>query len=97
MKEEISDILVKFTEDILDYVIGDINIRKEVTVSPTTKKVIVYIDVPKEQRGRIIGKSGMTIEAIKVLAIGIKNSRFPDDKRKVEIEVVEPENFLAQK
>ena len=98
MKEEaLIDVLSRFTEDILKYILGDDNIKREIKISPTTKKIIVYIDVPREQRGRIIGKNGMIIDAIKVLAVGIKNTNFSEDKRKVEIEVLEPENFLANK
>ena len=98
MKEEaLIDVLSRFAEDILKYILGDDKIKREIKISPTTKKIIVYIDVPKEQRGRIIGKNGMIIDAIKVLAVGIKNTNFSEDKRKVEIEVLEPENFLANK
>lgn len=85
-----------FVEDVLKHILDE-GIERKVEVASTTKKIIVYIDVPARERGRVIGKKGITIEAIRLLAVGIKNCKFPSDK-KVEIEVVEPEaNFIRNK
>lgn len=36
----------------------------------------------------------MTIDALKTLTIGIKNSNFPEDRRKVILEVMEDEDYV---
>ncbi len=62
-----------------------------VNVSVSTKTVIVQIKVEKSDCGKVIGKKGRTIEALKILALAIKNTHFPDDSRRVLLEVLEDE------
>lgn len=64
----------------------------EVTCSVSTKAVIVQIRVEKRDCGKIIGKRGKTIDAMKLLCLAIKNTNYPNDSRRVLLEVLEDEN-----
>jgi predicted RNA-binding protein YlqC (UPF0109 family) len=64
----------------------------EVTCSISTKAVIVQIRVEKRDCGKIIGKRGKTIDALKLLCLAIKNTNHPNDSRRVLLEVLEDEN-----
>lgn len=64
----------------------------EVSTSVSTKAIIIQIRVAKEDCGKIIGKRGRTIESLKVLCLAIKNTQFPEDSRRVMLEVLEDEN-----
>lgn len=63
-----------------------------VIVSVSTKNVIIQIQALKSDIGKVIGKKGRTIEALKILTLAIKNTKFPQDIRKVSLEVLEDEN-----
>jgi hypothetical protein len=81
-----------------DYVEGTtkqiVDAPEEVRVSASisTKAVIVQIKVEKSDCGKIIGKSGRTIDALKILCLAIKNTNFPNDSRRVMLEVLEDED-----
>jgi len=64
----------------------------EVSVSVSTKAIIIQVKVDQSDCGKIIGKRGRTIDALKVLCLAIKNTNFPDDSRRVMLEVLEDEN-----
>jgi predicted RNA-binding protein YlqC (UPF0109 family) len=64
----------------------------DISASTSTKAVIIQIKVDKFDCGKVIGKRGRTIESLKVICLGIKNTNFPDDSRRVIIEVLEDEN-----
>jgi len=64
----------------------------EVSVSVSTKAIIVQIRVDQTDCGKIIGKKGRTIDALKILCLAIKNTNYPDDSRRVMLEVLEDEN-----
>ena len=64
----------------------------EVSVSISTKAIIIQIRVDQSDCGKIIGKRGRTIDALKVLCLAIKNTNYPDDSRRVMLEVLEDEN-----
>jgi len=63
-----------------------------VSVSVSTKNVIIQIGLNKKDYGKIIGKSGRTIESLKIIVLAIKNTKFPGDTRKVSLEILEDEN-----
>lgn len=63
-----------------------------VNVVTSTKSVIVQIKVAKTDCGKVIGKKGRTIDAMKVIALAIKNTHFSDDIRKVSLEILEDES-----
>ena len=68
--------------------------QEEVSIqtSISTKAVIIQIKVAKQDCGKVIGKKGRTIDALKILCLAIKNTNFPSDLRRVILEVLEDEN-----
>ena len=63
-----------------------------VNVSVSTKNVIIQVSLNKKDLGKVIGKSGRTIEALKIIVLAIKNTKFPGDTRKISLEILEDEN-----
>lgn len=63
----------------------------KVDVSVSTKTIIVQIKVAQMDCGKIIGKRGRNIDALKDLSLAIKNTNFPGDPRRVSLEVLEDE------
>jgi hypothetical protein len=64
----------------------------EVSAAVSTKAIIIQVKVDQSDCGKIIGKRGRTIDALKVLCLAIKNTNFPNDSRRVMLEVLEDEN-----
>jgi len=64
----------------------------EVSAAVSTKAIIIQVRVDQSDCGKIIGKRGRTIDALKVLCLAIKNTNFPNDSRRVMLEVLEDEN-----
>ena len=64
----------------------------KIQTSMSTKAVIIQIKVSGNDCGKVIGKKGRTIDALKVLCLAIKNTNFPSDSRRVILEVIEDEN-----
>jgi len=87
MNELIRDFVETTTKQLVD---RPRDVR--VTVSVTTKNVIVQVETDKTDSGKVIGKKGRTIEALKILALAIKNTNFPDDRKKVSVELLEDED-----
>lgn len=87
MNELIKDFVEVTTKKLVD---KPENVR--VNVSTTTKNVIVQIETDSTDSGKVIGKKGRTIEALKILALAIKNTNFPDDRKKVSVELLEDED-----
>jgi predicted RNA-binding protein YlqC (UPF0109 family) len=83
----LKDYVVNTTKSVVDRP-NDVS----VDVSISTKAIIIQIKVHETDCGKIIGKRGRTIDAIKVLCLAIKNTNFPEDSRRVMIEVIEDEN-----
>lgn len=86
-----SEILQKYVEETTKQIV-DQPTAVEVETSVSTKTVIIQIRVDKSDCGKIIGKKGRTIEALKTLCTAIKNTNFPEDSRKILLEVLEDEN-----
>lgn len=63
-----------------------------VSVSISTKAIIIQIKVTQQDCGKIIGKRGRTIDAMKILCLAKKNTNFPEDSRRIMLEVLEDEN-----
>lgn len=87
MSELLKDYVEQTTKKIVDNP-NDV----VVTSSVSTKAVILQIQVAKQDCGKIIGKKGRTIDALKVLCLAIKNTKFPEDSRRVLLEVLEDES-----
>lgn len=89
---------MSITEMLQDYVenetksIVDNPEDVSVIVSVSTKAIIVQIKVAQYDCGKIIGKRGRTIDAIKILCLAKKNTKFPHDSRRIMLEVLEDEN-----
>ena len=64
----------------------------KVNASVSTKAIIVQIEVDNRDCGKIIGKRGRTIDSLKVICLATKNTNFPEDSRRVMLEVLEDEN-----
>ena len=86
-----SSYLKKYIESVIKPLVDNPD-EVEVFASVSTKTVIVQIKVEKTDCGKIIGKHGRTIESIKVVCLAAKNTQFPDDSRRVVLEVLEDEN-----
>ena len=67
---------------------------EEVTiiVTTSTKSILVQIKTNKTDTGKVIGKKGRTIDAVKIVTSCIKNTQFSGDSRRVMLEVLEDEN-----
>jgi len=88
---EMSVMLKERVENIARDLVDNPN-AVEVNASVSTKAVIIQVRVEQSDCGKIIGKRGKTIEAIKTICLAAKNTKFPDDSRRVIIEVLEDEN-----
>ena len=86
-----ADLLKDYVEETTKKIV-DTPEEVRITSSISTKAVIIQIKVEKFDCGKIIGKRGRTIDAIKVLCLAIKNTMYPDDSRRVMLEVLEDEN-----
>ena len=64
----------------------------DISVIVSTKSIIIQIKSKKEDLGKIIGKKGRTIESLKILTLAIKNTNYPQDMRRVSLEIIEDEN-----
>jgi len=87
MTDLLKDRVELLTKDIVDK-------PDEVSVnaSISTKAVIIQIKVAQSDCGKIIGKRGRTIDSMKVICLAMKNTKHPEDSRRVMLEVLEDEN-----
>jgi predicted RNA-binding protein YlqC (UPF0109 family) len=86
-----SDILNDFVNDTTQKIV-DKPEDVEVNSTVSTKAVIIQVRVDNKDCGKIIGRRGRTIDALKVLCLAIKNTQFPNDARRVMLEVLEDED-----
>jgi hypothetical protein len=87
----ISDVLKQYVESTTKLIV-DKPEDAVVTISVSTKAVIVQIKVHNSDCGKIIGKKGRTVESLKTLCLAIKNTQFSQDQRTVFLEVLEDED-----
>ena len=70
--------MIDVISDFLNYTLKRIVDNKEcvtIKTSVTTSNLVIFqISVKKEDRGKVIGKNGKTIESIKTLSLAIKNT-----------------------
>lgn len=90
MSNGMSELLEEFVETTVKKLV-DKPEEVKINVVVSTKSVIVQIRVSREDCGKVIGKKGKTIDALKVIALAIKNTRFPDSRR-VSLEILEDES-----
>ena len=91
MTTGIVELVKVFVEDLVKKIV-DKPSEVDVQVSSTTKSVLVQIKVEKTDIGKVIGKSGRTIDALKVMTTIVKNTQFLGDKKNIFIEIIEDEN-----
>lgn len=86
-----SDMLRNFVKDTTENIVDkpdDVDVKATVS----TKAIIIQVRVHDRDCGKIIGRRGRTIDALKVLCLAIKNTQFPNDSRRVMLEVLEDED-----
>ncbi len=88
---DMSALLKEYVEETTKAVVDKPEIV-EVSAAVSTKAIIIQVRVDQSDCGKIIGKRGRTIDALKVLCLAIKNTNFPNDSRRVMLEVLEDEN-----
>lgn len=86
--DNVSEYIKKFVENLVKNIV-DKPEEIYVTVSSTTKSVIVQIKSAKSDIGKIIGKTGRTINALKIITTVVKNTKFLGDKKDVLVEIIE--------
>ena len=64
----------------------------KISCAVTTKLIIIQIETAANDRGKVIGKGGRIIDALKIIVSAIKNARFPNDPKKVALEIIEGES-----
>jgi len=91
MSSNISELLKDYVEQSVRNLVDK---PEEVKISCTvsTKLVIIQIETAANDRGKIIGKGGRIIDALKIIVSAMKNARFPNDPKKVALEIIEDEN-----
>lgn len=86
-----SDLLQSYVEETTKKIVDNPE-DVRISTSVSTKAVIIQINVSQTDCGKIIGKRGKTIDALKVLCLAMKNTNFPEDSRRVLLEVLEDED-----
>lgn len=87
-----SDMLLEYVSTTVKKLV-DYPDEVDIAISVSTKTVIIQIKSAKTDLGKIIGKKGRTIEALKILVMAIKNTKYSDDNRRVSLEILEDENY----
>lgn len=88
----------EFIKEFIEFNVSRIlkNIDKlKVDCTLTTKNVIVEITADKSDIGKIVGKNGQMIRAINIICSSAKITKYPNDSRKLLIEVLENEDYRS--
>lgn len=80
MKKE----LVKFTEDLVKYLVKDADMVKVQDFLDDDGNIILEIMVPEDDMGKVVGKSGKNIQAIRTL---IQATAYNKGLKRVKINV----------
>jgi len=88
----ITEVLENYVKETIKQIVDNPE-EVDIKIVISTKSVIVQIKVAKSDCGKVIGKKGRIVEALKTIVLAIKSSKFPDDTRKVLIEVLEDESI----
>ena len=86
----ISETMKNFIEGIVKGIVDKPN-EIEIEVSSTTKAILIQIKSAKEDIGKIIGRHGRTIDALKLITTVVKNTQFLGDTKEIFIEIIEDE------
>lgn len=85
-----TDFVYSYTLKILSGIIKN-DEEFVVNIIVTTKTIFINIKTSNEDRGKVIGKKGTVIESISRLIQISKNIHFPEDNKKIVVEVLEDE------
>ena len=85
------DILKDYLENTIKMIV-DKPAEVIVTISTSTKTILVQIKTAKIDCGKVIGRKGKTIEALKIITSAVKNTKFLEDSRNVVLEILEDED-----
>ena len=85
------DILKDYLENTIKMMV-DKPEEVAVDISTSTKTILVQIKVAKVDCGKVIGRTGKTIESLKILTSAIKNTKYLEDSRNVVLEILEDED-----
>jgi len=85
-----SEFLTEYVEFTVKKIVDQVDDVK-VNVNVSTKNIIIQIGARKSDLGKIIGKKGRNIDALKIITSAIKNTKYPDDIRSVSLEILEDE------
>ena len=88
MKMNLNDFVYSYIYNILTGIVKDTS-ELVINIIITTKTIFINIKTSKEDRGKVIGKKGSIIEAISRLVQISKNINFPEDNKKIIVEVLE--------
>lgn len=88
--QTMSELLVEFVKNTIKKIVDQPDDVK-VSITVSTKSVIIQIKSAKSDIGKIVGKKGRSVEAIKIITLAIKNTHFPRDTRRVSLEIIEDE------
>ncbi len=86
--QPISEFLRENIEPVIKSIVdnpNDVNVK----ISLTTKNINVEISSKKQDYGKIIGKSGKTISALKIIVSAMKNTKYSNDRRAVSVEIMD--------
>lgn len=92
IQDEIKEFVYLLVKNLVD---NKDEVKVETSVS--TKSILVQIKTAKDDCGKVIGRQGRTIDAIKVITLATKNTKFPGDSKSVSIEILEDENYSFNK
>lgn len=87
-------------KDFVDFLVKNLVDKKDevkVETSVSTKSILVQIKTAKDDCGKVIGRQGRTIDALKIITLAAKNTKFPGDSKSISIEILEDENYSFKK
>jgi len=90
-----SELLVEFVESTIKRMV-DKEKEIKIGINLSTKNIIIQIEANKNDLGKIIGKKGRSIEALKIITSAVKNTKFPDDTRNICLEILEEQSKFSR-
>jgi len=90
MSTGMTDLLQEYITNTIKLLVDNPD-EVRITISISTKSVLIQIKSAKSDLGKIIGKKGRTIESLKIITLAIKNTHFPRDVRNISLEIIEDE------
>jgi hypothetical protein len=92
--------MIETLKEVVEFMVKRLVDKPEevgVTVTTSTKSILIQVRTAKSDTGKTIGKKGRTIDAIKIVTSCIKNTQFSGDSRRVMLEILEDESQSFKK